>query len=517
MPIPQSNPVDDIALVAALGDPTGARDAVCGLRSPRTDPATFAAGSRVLPALVDLVASDDVRLRDCLTQVFYAHQAEILPLLTAGHDPDRDWMAGSIADDGEYTDSFVALLGRSLRTGNVATQVEVVDSAAMVGTAPFVAVEVAAAAAPSPIVRARAFVEAGDRLPEDVRYAGLADTSAEVRVAALPFVAISLPEPLQTAVSADHCALIDADRVCAASTGRPSELWSPGQAKAVSTLRALATGDPGDPDATVRLAAAKALSEHRLGVGDELLAPVYAPYEGRPGGIDAAAAAPGEPTIAALLSSTDIARGPRSELQMHVEAGGTERTLRVRVRRSAPTWMSLMTYEPGLPERITLHDRTGVSDYDWTCDAPGASATVPPADLSHSWRGSHFTFSEMLDEDHLTTDYDGSITERPGEGQPDGVYVVTLVPKAGLDVPWARVVAQVRPDRMPVSVEYFDASGTLQRTVTYSDYAIFGNRMAPRTIRAVPAASPEEFTLITYSYIDFDDWVNPRTLRMGCP
>ena len=143
---------------------------------------------------------------------------------------------------------------------------------------------------------------------------------------------------------------------------------------------------------------------------------------------------------------------------------------------------------------------------------------VPPSLMMGSWMGSHFTNDDLVKESRMVDDYDFEISF---EGVIDGVevYEFTMIPRPEAPVVWGRVKEQVRKsDLMPTWVRYYDDEGTLERTLTFSDYRTMGGRLVPAVMLIVPADKPDERTSMTYHELEFDidveeSFFSLRTLR----
>ena len=134
---------------------------------------------------------------------------------------------------------------------------------------------------------------------------------------------------------------------------------------------------------------------------------------------------------------------------------------------------------------------------------------IPPSLMAGAWMGSHFTNDDLVKESRLVDDYDIA----PGvAGERDGAktWEFTLTPKAGIAVVWGKIVLQVRQaDLMPLSERYYDETGALVRTVTFSGFKTMGGRLVPSTLTVTPADKPDERTTLVYHELQFDIGLDP--------
>jgi hypothetical protein len=191
----------------------------------------------------------------------------------------------------------------------------------------------------------------------------------------------------------------------------------------------------------------------------------------------------------ALVTMEIVTEHWSRELEMEVWSLGTEHSL-VRVRSPAR--------EAGTS---TLKAGQEVWNYLPRVDR---TIKVPPAMMMGSWMGSHFTNDDLVRESSIVDDYEFEIAF---EGPRDGVDVweFLLIPKPEAPVVWGKVEYEVRKaDMMPTWVRYFDESGELMRTMTFSDYQTMGGRLVPARMDVVPSDKPRERTTLIYHELAFD-------------
>jgi outer membrane lipoprotein-sorting protein len=211
-----------------------------------------------------------------------------------------------------------------------------------------------------------------------------------------------------------------------------------------------------------------------------------------------------EPTIDELLTSTDdVTRGKSSEavVEMHVKTANYERTMKMEMWAEGTDKTLIRILEPAKDAGIaTLKVDQNIWNYLPKVDR---TMKVPAGMMSGSWMGSHFSNDDLVKESRLSEDFDATMTQRPADNA-DGVYVITLVPKPDAIVVWGSIVVRVRPDKMPVSIEYEDEHGVTQRTMSFGEYHELDGRLVPTVMTLIPADKPGEFTSFTYVSLDFD-------------
>jgi outer membrane lipoprotein-sorting protein len=226
------------------------------------------------------------------------------------------------------------------------------------------------------------------------------------------------------------------------------------------------------------------------------------------------AARAAEPTIEELLESTDdVTRGRTSDatVEMHVKTATYDRTMKMRIWSSGKDKTLIRILEPAKDAGVaTLKVDQNIWNYLPKVDR---TMKVPAGMMSGNWMGSHFTNDDLVKESRLSEDFTATMTSRPSENK-EGVYVITLVPKPDAPVVWGSIVAKIRSDKQPVSIEYRDEDGAVARTMSFSDYRTMDGHLVPAKMTMVPADKPTEYTAFSYDSIDFDAAIPESTFTL---
>jgi hypothetical protein len=214
-----------------------------------------------------------------------------------------------------------------------------------------------------------------------------------------------------------------------------------------------------------------------------------------------AAALGAEPTLEQLLLATDDAtRGDQSRavLAMHVKTARYERTMRMEAWSKGTNRTLVRILAPEKDAGVTT---LKVDENLWNY-LPKVDRTmkVPAGMMSGSWMGSHFTNDDLVRDSRLSEDYGCAITGRPADS--GGNYVVRCTPKPDAPVVWGAVDAVVRPDLVPVRIEFRDEAGALARTMSYGDVRASAGRLVPFSMRLDPHDQPGEFTEVRFEVLD---------------
>jgi hypothetical protein len=217
-----------------------------------------------------------------------------------------------------------------------------------------------------------------------------------------------------------------------------------------------------------------------------------------------------EPSIEELLDATDdINRGASSitTIEMQVKTARYERTMSMQAWSRGEEDSLIRILSPVKDAGTTT---LKVGDDMWNY-LPKVDRTmkIPQGMMSGSWMGSHFSNDDLVKSNRLADEF-----TYVNEGLVDGVYTIVCTAKPDAPVVWGKVVVQVRADKIPVEVAYYDEEGTLARTMTFSDVRELDGRLVPATMTLIPADRPEEFTRITTVEADFDVELDDRLFTL---
>mgnify|MGYP000312209946 CR=1 FL=1 len=130
---------------------------------------------------------------------------------------------------------------------------------------------------------------------------------------------------------------------------------------------------------------------------------------------------------------------------------------------------------------------------------------VPSGMMGGSWMGSHFSNDDLVKESRMADDYTFVITQRPADGV--GSWVIECTAKHDAAVVWGKVVATVRPDKLPDNIQYFDEKGVLIRTMAFKDHKEIDGRTMPSRMLLTPEDKPGEYTEVIYDALSFSETV----------
>ncbi len=221
-----------------------------------------------------------------------------------------------------------------------------------------------------------------------------------------------------------------------------------------------------------------------------------------------------EPTVEELLDATDDAnRGVSSHgrMAMQVKTDRYERSLEMEIWTRGTEDSLIRILSPAKEKGMST---LKVGDNMWNY-MPKIDRTmkISGAAMSGQWMGSHITNDDMVKQSRMREDYTYTLTAKPA-ADGTGVYRVELIPKPDAPVVWGKVVLDVRADKQPSQIAYYDEQGALVRTMKFLDIQEMGGRMVPATLRVEPADAAGEFTEIRYTDMQFDVELEDRVFSL---
>ena len=207
--------------------------------------------------------------------------------------------------------------------------------------------------------------------------------------------------------------------------------------------------------------------------------------------------------VAALLDKADdVSRQASSHavLEMQVKTNRYERTVKMEAWSKGQDHSLVVIREPAKEAGVST---LMVDDNIWNY-LPKVDKTmkVPAGMMSDGWMGSHVSNDDLVKGSRMSEDYTWTLDSQPSGGE--GNYVISLTPKPEAPVVWGKVVLTMSAQEVPVSIEYFDEDGALERTMSWSDVKEIDGDLVPMVMTVQPANKPDEYTKITYLELEFD-------------
>ena len=128
---------------------------------------------------------------------------------------------------------------------------------------------------------------------------------------------------------------------------------------------------------------------------------------------------------------------------------------------------------------------------------------IPSSMMSQGWMGSDFSNKDISKSTDILDQYEHSLTS---QAQEDGytVYTIEAVPHEDAAIVWGKEVLKIRDDFVMLEEQFWDQDGELVKVMRASDIAEMGGRSVARVLRMGKLETPDEWTEMTISVIEFD-------------
>jgi outer membrane lipoprotein-sorting protein len=128
---------------------------------------------------------------------------------------------------------------------------------------------------------------------------------------------------------------------------------------------------------------------------------------------------------------------------------------------------------------------------------------IPSSMMNQGWMGSDFSNKDISKSTDILDQYDHSLA---GQTQQDGhtVYTIEAIPHEDAAIVWGKEVLMIRDDYVLLEQQYWDQDGELVKVMRTGDIAEMGGRQVAKVMRMGKLDTPEEWTEMSVSEIEFD-------------
>ena len=128
---------------------------------------------------------------------------------------------------------------------------------------------------------------------------------------------------------------------------------------------------------------------------------------------------------------------------------------------------------------------------------------IPSSMMSQGWMGSDFSNKDISKSTDILDQYDHSLTS---QAQEDGhtVYTIEAIPHEDAAIVWGKEVLKIRDDFVLLEEQFWDQDGELIKVMRAGDVTEMGGRSVARVLRMGKLETPDEWTEMTVSTIEFD-------------
>jgi len=128
---------------------------------------------------------------------------------------------------------------------------------------------------------------------------------------------------------------------------------------------------------------------------------------------------------------------------------------------------------------------------------------IPSSMMSQGWMGSDFSNKDISKSTDILDQYDHNLTATE---QQDGhtVYTIEAIPHEDAAIVWGKEVLKIRDDFVMLEEQYWDQDGELVKVMKAHEVVEMGGRQVASVMRMGKIETPQEWTEMTVSAIEFD-------------
>ncbi|MFQ6117231.1 MAG: outer membrane lipoprotein-sorting protein [Candidatus Bipolaricaulia bacterium] len=138
---------------------------------------------------------------------------------------------------------------------------------------------------------------------------------------------------------------------------------------------------------------------------------------------------------------------------------------------------------------------------------------IPPTMMMESFRGSTFSYDDLVKESSIVRDYTPQIIDTESRGGM-AVYVLELDPKPDAPVVYGKILLWVREDFIPVKQEFYDEEGTALKVTNYREIEELGGRTIPTVWVTVDLLEDHHVTTFVIMSAEFDVEIDPEVFTL---
>ncbi len=128
---------------------------------------------------------------------------------------------------------------------------------------------------------------------------------------------------------------------------------------------------------------------------------------------------------------------------------------------------------------------------------------VPSSMMSQSWMGSDFSNKDISKSTDIIEQYDHRLIQTE-EKDNHIFYTIESIPHEDAAVVWGKEVVVVRDDYVMIRQEFWDQDNILVKELNAFEVTVMGGRSIAKRLRMNKIETPDEWTEMSVSEIDFD-------------
>ena len=190
-----------------------------------------------------------------------------------------------------------------------------------------------------------------------------------------------------------------------------------------------------------------------------------------------------------------------SEMTMTIHRANWERSMSMRAWSEGDKLSLVRVTEP----KKDAGNGTLLKDNDMWSYSPKINRIIkiPSSMMNQGWLGSDFSNKDISKSTDIIDQYDHVLSAQTEE---DGytVYTIDAIPHEDAAIVWGKETLKIRDDFVLLEQQYWDQDGQLVKVLHTREIAEMGGRSVARVLRMGKLESPEEWTEMTVSAIEFD-------------
>lgn len=190
-----------------------------------------------------------------------------------------------------------------------------------------------------------------------------------------------------------------------------------------------------------------------------------------------------------------------SEMTMTIHRAKWERSMSMRSWSEGDKLSLVRVTEP----KKDAGNGTLLKDNDMWSYSPKINRIIkiPSSMMSQGWMGSDFSNKDISKSTDILDQYDHTLTAQVEENG-HTVYTIEAIPHEDAAIVWGKEVLRIRDDYVLLEEQYWDQDGELVKVLRASEVVEMGGRSVARVLRMGKLESPDEWTEMTVSLIEFD-------------
>jgi hypothetical protein len=190
-----------------------------------------------------------------------------------------------------------------------------------------------------------------------------------------------------------------------------------------------------------------------------------------------------------------------SEMTMTIHRTDWERSMSMRAWSKGDKLSLVRITEP----KKDAGNGTLLKDNDMWSFSPKINRIIkiPSSMMNQGWMGSDFSNKDISKSTDILDQYDHILTDTT-EDNGHTVYTVEAIPHEDAATVWGKEVLKIRDDFVMLEEQYWDQDGVLVKVMRANDIAEMGGRSVARVLHMGKLATPDEWTEMTVSAIEFD-------------